>query len=131
MLRKKKYIRRYSYVNNKRIVKIHRAIDMLAYGSLALDVCIAFITALTLLNITTGELILVPIHYILTIVVVLSLISGGMLLYLRHYERLMAKFLRIKYKIRIPLPTPRARFSLRWTLRRKMKKILKIFSLKF
>ena len=120
---KKKPQMRYSYVNNKRMVKIQQTINMLAYGSLALDVCIAAVTALSLLNITTGEFVLVPIHYMLTSVVVMSLISGSMLLYLKHYERIMAEFLRMKYKIKLPVPSLRTRYSLKWTIRRKMEKI--------
>lgn len=120
---KKTYPKRYSYVNNKRMVKIQRAIDTLAYGSLILDVCIAFVTALSLLNITTGEFILVPIHYLLTAVVVMSLASVGMLLYLKHYERLMAEFLRMKYKIKVQLPSARARYTLKWAIKRKWEKI--------
>jgi len=114
---------KYSYLTNKKIVKIQRAIDMLAYSSLALDVLIAIVTTLSLLNITTGEFVLVPINYMLTSVVVMSLISGGMLLYLKHYERIMAELLRIKYKVRVPMPSPRTRYSLKWTIKRKLEKI--------
>jgi len=115
--------RRYSYIGNKRMQKLQKTIDMLAYGSLLLDIFIALITALSLLNITTGELILVPIHYMLTAVVLMSLVSGGMLLYLRHYENIMTEFLRIKYKIKMPLPSPRTRYTILWAIRRKLRKI--------
>ena len=126
---KNDYKKRYSYVNNQRIVKIQRAIDLLAYGSLFLDICIALITSLSLLNITTGEHIMVPIHYILTAVVAMSLISIGMLLYMKHYERIMAELLRIKCKIRMPLSSPRTRYSLRWTIRRRWKDIKGLFGI--
>lgn len=123
MLRKKNYPKRYSHINTKRIVKIRRAINLLGYGSLFLDICVQFISGLSLLNITTGKFILVPIQYMLTSVIVLSLISIGMFFYLKHYERLMAEFLRIKYKVRLPMPSPRTRYTLKWTLRRKLKKL--------
>jgi hypothetical protein len=114
---------KYSYLTNKRISNIQRAINMLAYGSLVLDVLIAIVTTLSLLNITTGEFVLVPIHYMLTSVVVMSLISGGMLLYLKHYERIITELLRIKYKVRLPMPSPRTRYSLKWAINRKLEKI--------
>jgi len=114
--------RRYSYTNNKKIEKLQRTIDMLAYGSLFLDICIAFITTMSLLKIARGEFILESINYLLTSVVAMSLISGGMLLYLKHYEKLMTEFLRIKYKIRMPLPSPYVRYSFKWKLRRKWEK---------
>jgi len=91
---------RYSYTKRKNITKMQRTIDLLAYGSLFLDVCIALVTTLSLLEITSGEFILVPIHYLLTSVVVMSLLSGGMLVYLRHNEKIMEDMLRVKYKIR-------------------------------
>jgi len=91
---------KYSYAKRKKILKMQKMIDMLAYGSLFLDVCIALVTALSLLKISTGEFVLVPIHYLLTSVVIMSLLSGGMLVYLRHNEKIMEDMLRVKYKIR-------------------------------
>ena len=93
------YAGRYSYTNNKRIHRIQKTMDMLAYGSLLLDVCIAAVTALSILEIRTGEMMLVPIHYMLTSVVAMSLLSGSMLLYLKHNERIMEDILRIKYRV--------------------------------
>ena len=125
----KRYNRKYSYVNDQRIVKIQRTIDLLAYGSLFLDVCIALLTSLSLANIRTGEQLMVPIHYTLTAVVLMSLTSIGMLLYLKHYERIMAEFLRMKCRIKMPLTSPRMRYSLRWTLRDKKKKFRRFFGI--
>lgn len=129
----KNYRKKYSYINNKRIKKIRRSINLLGYGSLFLDICIEFISVLSLLNITTGKYILVPIHYMLTSVIILSLISIGMFLYLKHYERLMVEFLRMKYKIKLPIPSPRTRYSLKWTIkwtmRRKWKNLKKFLGL--
>ena len=116
---------RYSFVKNRNMEKIQRAIDMLAYGSLFLDVCIALITALSLLNITTGEFIMIPIHYLLTIVVILSLISGGMLVYLRHYEKIREEITRMKYKMKIPKPSERSKYSMKWKFDRLKEKYVK------
>jgi hypothetical protein len=110
---------RYSYVDNKKIERVQRTIDLLAYGSLFLDICIALVTFLSLMNFSSGEVIMVPIHYILTAVVGMSLISGAMLLYLKHNERMMARLYQMKYKIKIPMPSARKRYSWRWTLRQK------------
>lgn len=118
-----KYSKKYSYVNNQRIVKIQQAIDLLAYGSLFLDICIALITSLSLANISMGEEVMGTIHYTLTAVVIMSLISIGLLLYMKHYERLMAEFLRIKYKVKLPIPSARTRHSLKWSMRLKWKKL--------
>jgi hypothetical protein len=119
------YKKKYSYVNNQRIVKIQRTIDLLAYGSLLLDVCIAAITFLSLINIKAGEQMLGTIHFTLTAVVVMSLTSFSMLLYMKHYERIMAEVLRIKCRIKLPLTSPRLRYSLKWTLRDRWKKLRK------
>lgn len=72
-------MRGYSYTTNKKAEKLHRTIDLLAYGSLTLDICIAFITLLSLSKIRAGEQFLVPIQYLLTMVVVMSIAAGAMI----------------------------------------------------
>lgn len=117
-------MRKYSYVTNKKIRKLQRTIDLLAYGSLTLDVCIAFITLLSLSKISAGEQILVPIQYLLTLVVVMSLAAGAMIFYLRYYESLVADFLRVRYKIKTRFPdlSRKKRFRKSWNLKSILKK---------
>jgi hypothetical protein len=120
-----RYVRRYSYVGNKRIESLRRAIDIFAYGSLLLDICIAVVTTLSIFNITTGEFVLVPINYLLTSVVIMSLVSGGMLLYVKHYERMMAEMLKIKYKIKASwISSPSDTFNFRLGIRKKIRSLL-------
>ena len=115
---KPSYQRKYSYVNNKKIRKIQRTMNTLAYGSLFLDICIAIVTALSLFKISTGEFVLIPIHYMLTSVVIMSLLSGSMLLYLRHNEKIMEDILRIKYKVRIMSNKSKPSYALRQRFKR-------------
>jgi hypothetical protein len=84
-------------------------------------VCIAIVTSLSLLEIRTGEFIMVPIHYLLTAVVVMSLLSGGMLVYLRHYENIMAEVLRMRCRIKDPTKSERFKFNVKWTVDKKLK----------
>lgn len=126
-MKSKKSYNRYSYVNNKKIKKLQRTIDLMAYGSLLLDIFIAIITGMSLFNITSGEAALVPIHYMLTLVVIMSLASGGLLLYIKHYEKVMAELLRIKYKIKIGwIPSPRTRHGWKWYIKRKLNEFKKL-----
>ena len=71
--------------------RVRKALDRLAYISLALDICIAAITTLGLLDVGGARPLLVPINYLLTIVVVLSVIMFVVLILLRSKEKLAAK----------------------------------------
>jgi ABC-type transport system involved in multi-copper enzyme maturation permease subunit len=69
--------------------RVRKTLDRLAYASLVLDVCIAVITTLSLLGASETQYLLVPINYLLTIVVVLSVIMFVVLLLLKSQERKM------------------------------------------
>lgn len=72
--------------------RIRKTLDRLAYASLVLDVCIAIITTLSVLDIGSNpQHLLFPINYLLTIVVVLSIIMFAVLLLLRAKERQAVK----------------------------------------
>jgi len=66
--------------------RVRKTLDRLAYASLVLDVCIAVVTSLSLLGATGTERLLVPINYLLTIVVVLSVVMFAVLLLLKSVE---------------------------------------------
>jgi hypothetical protein len=68
--------------------QVRKVLDRLAYISLALDICIAVITTLSLLNTGDTQHLLVPVNYLLTIVVVLSIAMFVVLLLLRSKEKL-------------------------------------------
>jgi hypothetical protein len=109
---------KYDFVTNKNIEKINSTIDKLAYASLFLDVCIAIITGMSLIGMTHPEAIMVPIHYLLTAVVLMSLMSGGMLMYLRHQERIMSEIIRMRCRIKVPKQTNRQKLTMDWNIRR-------------
>ena len=71
--------------------RIRKTLDRLAYASLVLDICIAIITTLSILNVGSEQRLLFPINYLLTIVVVLSVIMFAVLLLLRAKERQAVK----------------------------------------
>ena len=66
--------------------RVRKTLDRLAYASLVLDVCIAVVTSLSLLGATGTGRLLVPINYLLTIVVVLSVVMFAVLLLLKSVE---------------------------------------------
>jgi hypothetical protein len=72
---------------------IRKTLDRLAYASLVLDVCIAIITTLGIFNAGKSQPFLIPINYLLTIVVALSIIMFAVLLLLRAKERQAVKAL--------------------------------------
>lgn len=65
---------------------VRRTLDRLAYVSLVLDICIAVVTTLGLLNEGSNQRFLVPINYLLTVVVILSVILFIVLLLFRSKE---------------------------------------------
>lgn len=67
--------------------KVRKTLDRLAYASLILDVCIAIITGLTVVDAQLVDTLLVPADYALLAVVVLSVALFFVLLVLRSMER--------------------------------------------
>lgn len=67
--------------------KVRKTLDRLAYASLVLDICIAAVTTLSIFGESETKTLLVPINYLLTLVVVLSLVMFVLLLLLRSKER--------------------------------------------
>jgi len=77
-----------------RSARIRKTLDRLAYASLVLDICIAIITSISVLDVGSNpQRFLFPINYLLTIVVVLSVIMFVVLLLLRANERQAVKAL--------------------------------------
>ena len=54
------------------IGKLRRSLTVLAYVSLALDICIAVVTSVGALRIGNLQALLIPVNYALTAVVILS-----------------------------------------------------------
>lgn len=52
--------------------RLRKSLTFLAYVSLALDICIAVVTSVAALGIGDLHLLLIPVNYALTIVVILS-----------------------------------------------------------
>jgi hypothetical protein len=72
--------------------RIRKTLDRLAYASLVLDICIAIITAVSVLDVgSKPQALLFPIDYLLTAVVVLSIVMFVVLLLFRAKERQAVK----------------------------------------
>jgi hypothetical protein len=67
--------------------RVKKTLDRLAYASLILDICIAVITAFSIFGVSEPQHFLVPVNYLLTIVVILSVIMFALLFLLRAKER--------------------------------------------
>ena len=66
---------------------VKRTLDRLAYASLFLDICIATITGLTILDAQITRKLLLPADYILSVVVVLSVALFVVLFFMKSMER--------------------------------------------
>ena len=67
--------------------RIKKTLDRLAYTSLILDICIAVITALSLIGVNQSQSFLIPVNYLLTLVVALSVIMFAVLFLLKAKEK--------------------------------------------
>ena len=67
---------------------VKRTLDRLAYASLFLDICIAVITGLTVLDSRFTNRLLLPADYVLSAVVVLSVALFIVLIVMKSKERL-------------------------------------------
>jgi hypothetical protein len=67
--------------------RVRKTLDRLAYASLILDICIAIITSLSLAGVDAPKGFLWPVNYLLTIVVILSIVMFIVLLLLRATEK--------------------------------------------
>ena len=70
---------------------VKRTLDRLAYASLSLDICIAVITGLTILDVQTTKRLLLPVDYVLSVVVILSVALLVVLFIMRSTEKRDAK----------------------------------------
>ncbi|HYB75461.1 MAG TPA: hypothetical protein VEC08_00735 [Nitrososphaerales archaeon] len=71
--------------------RVRKTLDRLAYASLVLDICIAIITSLSILGVNEGQHFLIPINYLLTLVVVLSVAMFIVLLAFKAKEVQLTK----------------------------------------
>ena len=67
--------------------RVKRTLDRLAYASLLLDICIAVITSLTVLDAQLFKRLLLPASYVLSVVVFLSVALFFVLLLLKSKEK--------------------------------------------
>jgi len=67
--------------------RVRRTLDILAYASLILDICIAVITTFSILGNHTPQQFLVPVNYLLTLVVILSVALFLILVLLKLTEQ--------------------------------------------
>lgn len=72
-------------------VRVKKTLDRLAYASLLLDICIAIITTVTFFDVKSTQALLVPMNYLLTVVVILSVTMFVVLLLFRSKERQAVK----------------------------------------
>jgi hypothetical protein len=70
---------------------VRKTLDRLAYASLVLDICIAAITTLSFFDVGNPQVLLVPVNYLLTAVVALSIVMFVVLFLLRSKERQATK----------------------------------------
>jgi hypothetical protein len=84
-------------VDHARVERVRKLIDTIALYSLLIDICIACITTLSIMHVET-ESILIPVNYMLTIVVVLSIGLFAFLFWLKHEEKILDGLLGRKYR---------------------------------
>jgi len=89
------------YSTLRRIEKIKKLLEYIAYGSLGFDAGIAIVTLISI-HIYAKELdvLLKYLNYGLTAVVLLSIFLFLVLLFMSHYEKIIENFLDLGFKIK-------------------------------
>ncbi|MFP3289083.1 MAG: hypothetical protein RXO35_01490 [Candidatus Micrarchaeota archaeon] len=90
------------YSTLKKIEKIKKLLEYIAYGSLGFDAGISVVTLASLhLYAKELNLILKYLNYGLTAVVLLSVFLFLVLLVMSHYEKMIERFLELKFRMKI------------------------------
>jgi len=80
--------------------RLKRLMDYLAYGSLGLDIFITIITLSSIYYPLALEKYLGSVNVLLSVVVILSIISAGLIVGLRVYEEILFRSYKIRNHIR-------------------------------
>ncbi|MFP3277945.1 MAG: hypothetical protein RXO43_00020 [Candidatus Micrarchaeota archaeon] len=89
------------YSTLKRIEKIKKLLEYIAYGSLGFDAGIAIVTLVSVhLYAKELDLVLKYLNYGLTAVVLLSVFLFLVLLFMSHYEKMIESFLELRFKMK-------------------------------
>ena len=89
------------YSTLKRIEKIKKLLEYIAYGSLGFDAGIAIVTLVSVhLYAKELDLVLKYLNYGLTAVVLLSVFLFLVLLFVSHYEKMIESFLELRFKMK-------------------------------
>lgn len=92
-----------NFTRQQQIAKTRKIMDIIVYSSSLVDIAIALLVTLSSFHIGNPEVFMMPISYILTATVALTVIMGGLLMYLKHYESVLAGFLNtgdhVKYSL--------------------------------
>jgi magnesium-transporting ATPase (P-type) len=78
---------------------LKRVINYCAYSSLILDITIAIITTFYLFNPGEPEKLLLPVNVMLTIIVIFSIISAALILFMNFYQKVLWKTYPLRYLI--------------------------------
>jgi len=89
------------YSTLKRIEKIKKLLEYIAYGSLGFDAGIAIVTLVSVhIYAKELDLVLKYLNYGLTAVVLLSVFLFLVLLFMSHYEKMIESFLELRFKMK-------------------------------
>lgn len=83
------------------VEKTKRMMDIIVYSSSAIDIVIAILVTVSYLKLGDTKFILVPVEYMLTATVALTIVLGILLMYMKHYESMLAGFLHVGGHIKL------------------------------
>jgi len=89
------------YSTLRRVEKIKKLLEYIAYGSLGFDAGIAIVTLISVhIYAKELDLVLKYLNYGLTAVVLLSVFLFLVLLFMSHYEKMIESFLELGFKMK-------------------------------
>ena len=87
-----------SMIINKRdkIEKTKKAMDIIVYSSSFVDIVIAILVGLSYFKIGNPKSFLPSAEIILSLSVVMTMVLGVLMIYLKHYESLLSRFFQVR-----------------------------------
>jgi len=80
--------------------KMKKLMDWLAYGSLAMDICITIITLSSLYYSSNLQEYLGSVNIILSVIVILSIASAALMIGSKVYEELLFRTFKLRFRVR-------------------------------
>jgi len=79
------------FIPRERVKRLKKILDILVYSSAIIDILIFLVTTYALFSHSSLEPMVLPLNILLSIIVILTIVMGALLIFLRHYEKIFSE----------------------------------------